>query len=295
MTTFLSETETLLAIRNHCRKAETVRAALALVTQRGLRLVEHELKQLLSRGGEVQFLLGTDMGTEPAAIKSLLKLGRKYPHQMTVRRFATDGGQIFRPKLWIFAPRSGSGTAIVGSSNLTSGGLERNLEANVLIKGAALVGELGTFFDELFEGGRAKRIDALWLDSYRDLWKKLRAAERRLDHLQNKLKHLRTIRPGRTTVPTRILARSFAFTGGIEAWPRDKVLYPTIKRYGGNVVEIEGLKKAECLVHVDIRYGRKTTRKLRAARRAGIEIISQSDFFRVLENERHLRKRHRNV
>lgn len=295
MTAFLSETETLLAILNHCRKAKTVKAAMALITQRGLRLIEDDVKELLNRGGEIQFLLGTDMATEPAAIESLLKTSREYANQMTVRRFATDLGQTFHPKVWIFAPGSGPGAAIVGSSNLTSGGLERNFEANVLIKTSALVGELEAVFDELFEGGRAKPIDSRWLDGYRDLWKELCAARKNLGHLQNKVKRLRALRTGKPTVPSRILAHSFAFTGGIEEWPRDAVLYPAIKQFGGSVVEIEGLKKAECLVHGDIRYGRKTTRKLRAARRAGIEIISQSDFFGILDNERRLRKQARRV
>ena len=59
------------------------------------------------------------------------------------------------------------------------------------------------------------------------------------------------------------------------------------------MVEIEGLNKAECRVHGDRRGGRKTTRKLRAARHAGIDIINESDFFRILANEIRLRDRNR--
>ena len=155
------------------------------------------------------------------------------------------------------------------------------------------MGELETFFDELFEGGRARPIDTSWLDAYRDIWKQQRAMRSKLDRLQKKTKAIRTRRTVRTTVPTRVREHAFAFTGGIAGWPRELKLYPTIKRYGGTVVEIEGLNKTECLVHRDRRGGRKTTRKLRAARHAGIDIINESDFFRILANEIRLRNRNR--
>jgi NAD-dependent DNA ligase len=150
-----------------------------------------------------------------------------------------------------------------------------------------------TFFDELFEGGRARYIDASWLDAYRAIWKQQRATRLKLDRIQKKTKALRTRSTVNTTVPTRIRDHAFAFTGGIVGWPRELKLYPAIKRYGGTVVEIEGLNKAERLVHGDRRGGRKTTRKLQAARHAGIDIINESDFFRILANEIRLRNRNR--
>ena len=293
MRTFLSEAETLLEIRKCCRRATRIRAALALITCSGLRLIEDDLEGLLARGGGVQVLLGTDMATEPEAIKALLNLQEQYPGVLTVRRYASNTSQTFHPKAWLFSFRSGPGSAVIGSSNLTQGGLDRNLEANVLLNGGGAVGELETFFDELFEGGRARPIDTSWLDAYRDIWKQQRAMRLKLDRLQKKTKAIRTRRTVSTTVPTRIREHAFAFTGGIAGWPRELKLYPTIKRYGGTVVEIEGLNKAECLVHGDRRGGRKTTRKLRAARHAGIDIINESDFFRILANEIRMRNRNR--
>jgi HKD family nuclease len=264
-----------------------------LITQSGLHLIEEGLEQLLTRGGEIEVLVGTDMATDPEAIEALLKLQEQYADRMTIRRFASGSSQIFHPKVWIFSFRSGPGAAIVGSSNLTLGGLNSNLEANVLVTDRGVVSELEGFFDELFEGGRAKHIDTMWLDSYRDLWKQQRAARMKLDRLQTKAKVIRMRRAVRTTVPTRLRNHSFAFTGRIADWPRVSMLYPTIEQYGGMVKEFEGLSKAECLVHGDIRGGTRTTRKLRTARRNGIDIISESDFFRILDNEKHLSKRKR--
>jgi phosphatidylserine/phosphatidylglycerophosphate/cardiolipin synthase-like enzyme len=104
---------------------------------------------------------------------------------MTIRRFASDSNQTFHPKVWIFSLPSGAEAAIVGSSNLTRGGLDCNLEANVLVDDG-VVEELEGFFDELFEGGRAKHISTMWLDSYRELWKEQQAARTRLDSLLRK-------------------------------------------------------------------------------------------------------------
>jgi HKD family nuclease len=264
-----------------------------LITQGGLSLIEADLKRLLARGGEIQVLVGTDMATDPDAVEALLALQERHADRMTVRRFASGPSQIFHPKVWTFSPRSVPGVAIVGSSNLTAGGLKCNLEANVLVHSASVVRELEGFFDELFEGGRARQIDKAWLDSYRELWKLQRTARMKLDRIQKKVKAIRTRRAVKTTVPTRIQKHSFAFTGGIYGWPRQSILYPTIKQYGGEVREFGGLNEAECLVHGDTRNDRQTTRKLREARRAGIDIISESDFFRILNNEKRLRKRDR--
>jgi HKD family nuclease len=263
-----------------------------LITQGGLELIGTDLEQLLDRDGEIRVLVGTDMATDPDAIEALLALEKRNSHRMTIRRFASGSRQIFHPKVWIFSFRSGPGEAIVGSSNLTLAGLRGNLEANAVVSGGGVV-ELEGFFDELFEGGRAKHIDATWLDAYRELWKQQRAAQRKLDRLQKKVKAIRVRRAVRTTIPTRIQKHSFAFTGGIAGWPRTSTLYPTIRHYGGEVKEFEGLNKAECLVHGDTRNDRQTTRKLRAARHHGIEIISESDFFEILDKEKRLRKRTR--
>jgi hypothetical protein len=53
------------------------------------------------------------------------------------------------------------------------------------------------------------------------------------------------------------------------------------------------MKKADCLVHGDILGGLQSTRKLRVARLERIEVISQSDFFQILDREKHLRRSQR--
>ena len=88
-------------------------------------------------------------------------------------------------------------------------------------------------------------------------------------------------------IPRRIAGHSFAFTGKIPGWPRLKKLYPIIRRLGGRAERrVSGIKSAECLVHGDIMGGRGSTRKLREARRLGVEVINQEQFLKILNRGR---------
>src|ERR1035438_8784220 len=64
------------------------------------------------------------MATEPEAIEALLNLQEQYPSRLTVRRYASNTSQTFHPKAWLFSFRSGPGSTVVGSSNLTQGALD---------------------------------------------------------------------------------------------------------------------------------------------------------------------------
>ena len=77
------------------------------------------------------------------------------------------------------------------------------------------------------------------------------------------------------------------FTGKIPDWPRERRLYPEIRSYGGSVAHYGGMQSAECLVDGDICL-KETTLKRARARELGIELISQSEFFSILEAEKRL-------
>ena len=86
-----------------------------------------------------------------------------------MRRFQS-GRTFFHPKFSIFCGKTGKKTAIVGSSNLTEGGLSTNYETNVLVEDPRVVRQLLDYFEEHFEGAHAKAVDQSWLDQYRHLW-----------------------------------------------------------------------------------------------------------------------------
>lgn len=291
MKTLLTQETTVTELKALCRNAERVRAALALITQHGWNLLEPKIGQFLKQRGKLQLLLGTDMWTEPTAITKLLVLSERYQGQIEMRRFTTAKPGIFHPKLWIISPKAKPSVVVVGSSNVTMGGLDRNHELNVLVRNADGVARFEEYFDELFEGGRAKEIDRRWLRDYERIWKEHQAMQKRMDRLREKIRSLGPRNAAKGATPDRIRGITFAFTGAIPDNPREATLYPRVRGYGGEVVEIEGINKANCLVHGDVLSGQQTTRKLRAARSRNIPVINQTEFFEILEREKRLRRR----
>ncbi len=288
MKTLLSQDSILSAVKNLCRTAKKARAALALISLAGWRIVEEDLGRLLGRGGELQLLLGTDMWTDPDVIAALLALKDRYKTQVEVRRFDTGGRAIFHPKTWIFSRRGGSAVVLVGSSNTTTGGLGRNYEVNVRLNDAAVVAEFEQYFDELFGDVAATPIDRKWLGDYRKIWNEHRPLQKRLVALQRKA---RSIPAHMTSIPDRIYGNVFAFTGKIQNYPREAVLYPLVTKYGGQFVEIGKIQKANCLVRADTPSSRQKTRKLVEARNRNIAQINEGKFLSLLNKEKRLRQR----
>jgi phosphatidylserine/phosphatidylglycerophosphate/cardiolipin synthase-like enzyme len=61
---------------------------------------------------------------------------------------------------------------VVGSSNLTGGGLAENYEVNLLVDSNNTAEELCAYFDEHFEGAYSVRLTHDWLKEYAKEWAK---------------------------------------------------------------------------------------------------------------------------
>ena len=185
-------------------------------------------------------LFGVDLPTYPEAIERLLLIQKAFPKRFTVRRSEQYAGHLFHPKIAIL-DRGTSGFGIVGSSNLTGGGLRDNFEVNLLTSDRALLNKLRDHFDAMFEGSRARTVTLGSLDLYRQHWARRLRALKEITSLVPKPKRHAADAP-----PNRIRGESFAFTGRIDGWPRQRKLYPTIKRLGGR----EGLNARACRTQV---------------------------------------------
>jgi HKD family nuclease len=264
-------------------KAELPRAAKfyvarALVTKSGMDLIQPLIERCLERGGRGCMLFGVDLPTEPVAIERLCTIQTRHKQNFELRRFQ-PGRTFFHPKLSIFVRQAGAKTAIVGSSNLTEGGLSTNYETNVFVDEHKVAQQLLDYFDEHFHGAHAKRIDQRWLDQYRQLWTERKKAEQRQRKLREKASSL-----GRapTNLPQRIKGHLFAFTGKIADWPRETRLYPYVEQHGGSVAKrAAAMSSAECLVHAEILGGRRSTKKLMRAHQLKIPIITEEQFFKL--------------
>lgn len=115
-------------------RSDTLRVAVAFASRSGLVKIAPSVRRRLDLGAAAEFLVGLDLSaTEPEALWDLHELSREY-EKAHVYCYADLGPSIlYHPKLYIMRA-SEEAVVIVGSSNLTAGGLARNIEANAVIR-----------------------------------------------------------------------------------------------------------------------------------------------------------------
>jgi hypothetical protein len=103
--------------------------AFAFVTVGGVNLLLRDtfFLEFISGSGFV-LIVGTDEITDTRTIETLVELVSRYPNLKVKAFLNTRTNAIFHPKYCWFRHQTG-GVAIVGSGNLTQGGLRRNWEA----------------------------------------------------------------------------------------------------------------------------------------------------------------------
>jgi len=113
------------AVNEACREASSARVAVAFAKGSGIAAAS-SLEEMAGRGGCVELLAGVDFQlTDLSAIQRF----EQPPSAARVYLHPEPGGRtIFHPKIYL-AESDDTATAIVGSSNLTAGGL--------LVNGAA--------------------------------------------------------------------------------------------------------------------------------------------------------------
>ncbi len=119
-------------------QASDIRMAVAFMSRSGLRLLDASVQAALQAGASLEFLVGLDMQTtEPAALQDIYNLSLANERVSLYCYSGLEGVPVYHPKLYLL--RAGEGvTAVIGSSNLTAGGLRTNIEINVLIQGNTL-------------------------------------------------------------------------------------------------------------------------------------------------------------
>lgn len=112
-------------LRRSLETAETLDMAVSFVRYSGAALIIDALRRFCDRGGRARILTSTYMGiTQPEALDVLAGIPGT-----TCRVHLARGAEGFHTKLYIF--QNGHPQCWVGSSNLSSGGLSTNLEANL--------------------------------------------------------------------------------------------------------------------------------------------------------------------
>lgn len=280
-TALVKEEALIKAIRRHLGRSKAFHVATALVSATGLEQLLPDLQKALKRGATGEFLFGTDLPTHPDAIVALGDLARQHPKAFVVKRFASPAARAFHAKLWVF----GDAAAIVGSSNLTGGGLAANYEANVLIEDDEAATDFATQFEAMFHGAYAVPVTPGWLETYRLTWEERKANLAEAARLRDRTRQEPDPAPRRRALPTRIRGNTFVFTGRIYDWPRPSRLYPYVEKLGGIIgMKAPALRNAAALVQGELMGGEDTI-KLRTARSLRSLIITEEEFFAIARAE----------
>lgn len=123
------------------------------------------LTAALKRGLRARFTAGLSFyQTEPAVLQALLKLKRKHNH---LQVYVGDTPDTFHPKVYAFASGN-NGTVIVGSANLTSGGLINNYEASAEMDDVdgELMAQIVGFVDTLIDQKVLQEVTQPLIDAY---------------------------------------------------------------------------------------------------------------------------------
>ena len=126
-------------LRAELSESSEFMAASAFLNSGGLAIIEGELRRILESDGRVSIVHGADFTiANPRAIRTLVDMKTRYP-QMSYRvhgDWSLTHSQSFHPKLYITRKDPRNYCAVIGSSNLTRGGLRRNTEVNAVIRGS---------------------------------------------------------------------------------------------------------------------------------------------------------------
>ena len=124
-------------INQELQNANSAKIAVAFLKYSGLKVIEQSLSSCLRNNGNIEIIAGLDFKTtDPQSMHYLINLQK----QSRSLKFYCYGDKdenktdvVFHPKIYLFE-RGRETTCIIGSTNLTRGGLLTNFEANVVIK-----------------------------------------------------------------------------------------------------------------------------------------------------------------
>lgn len=155
----------------------------AFAKSSALKTLLKPLKAALKRGMTARIAVGLSFHlTEPSMLYALLELSNH--HSLSL--FLSIADETFHPKIYVIR-RKRQSKVIIGSANLTSGGLSGNSEASVIVddKDKTLAASVEAHFDEMIHARKLIQADISQIEKYaleyalHDAWRRM--AKRRAD------------------------------------------------------------------------------------------------------------------
>lgn len=199
-------------MKDSLNKAIDVRIAVAFLKQSGLSVINNDLNNCLKNNGKVEFLVGLDFRTtEPESLMTLRKIS---DNNTRIKCYCfsdprLSNSPVFHPKLYLMSDKSRNTTAIVGSSNLTQGGLQDNIEINVIFQGKETdnaILQLTNIYLKMRLQETVFEPNYEYIEGYREIYERVALSEQKsFRHSQtkkilSKLKEMEEVLPG--TRPT---------------------------------------------------------------------------------------------
>lgn len=144
--------------------AKRLDCVVAFAKHSGLKLIIENLTSSLQDGLKARFVISLDFYlTDPAVLRKFLELGKKHDSKL----YLSESESTFHPKIYALTYSSGC-AMMVGSANLTSGGLLNNYEASAVINDPTgnLAREVSNHIDELIENGELVEATTQRINEY---------------------------------------------------------------------------------------------------------------------------------
>jgi len=163
-------------INQELQNAKSARIAVAFLRFSGLKVIQKSIEFCINNKGSVEIIAGLDFkNTDPQSIHYFIKL-QKQSKSMNFYCYGDTKEHkthiIFHPKMYLFSKERET-TGIIGSTNLTAGGLLTNFEVNVVIKEKRPVyfSQLETIYNSMKFTDSIFSPDEEYLAGYSDVYK----------------------------------------------------------------------------------------------------------------------------
>jgi HKD family nuclease len=166
---FLESTNLLEKAVELFRESDEIEIAVAYLKEAAYRKLRCEIVDFLTEGKKIKLLVGLASFciTDVEPLEDLLNIRKSLPRKNLLEiRYYSDSR--FHPKLFIFKLPDRF-CAIVGSSNLTTGGWGGNIEANILLcqqDETEAISDIKFFFDKIWKKGPRKLTEQV-LSTYK--------------------------------------------------------------------------------------------------------------------------------